>query len=194
MSRTPIASRAYERRRLRLCAREARGCVLDLGHAQLPNPFLDQATTVGLDRIRPDPPSGYSYDVVGSVEELPGILDGRRFDTVIAGELIEHLERPYDFLRSIRDVLRVNGRLVLSTPNPIGFPTLLLEATRSTRWFYTAEHTYYFTPRWVRRMLERTGYELERLVPVGIWLPIGHVPWCPLWCSYQIVYVACRSS
>lgn len=191
-SRGRRASRSYELRRLRLCAAEARGRVLDLGHAQLPNPYLIPGDTTGLDLIAPVRPSRYAADLIGSVTELGDVLRGRQYDTVIAGELIEHLERPYDFLRDVRSLLSADGRLVLSTPNPLGFPTLLFEVLRSRARFYTEDHVYYFPPRWVERMLERTGYRISRIRSVGLWLPVGHVPWCPVWCSYQLIYVAHR--
>src|SRR5690606_35327256 len=144
-------------------------------------PYLDPGTTTGLDLASPIRPSGYATDLIGSVSELRDILRGRHYDTVIAGELIEHLERPYDFLRDVRSVLGDGGKLVLSTPNPLGFPTLMFEVFRSHTRFYTDDHVYYFAPRWVERMLERTGYRIARIRPVGLWLPAGHVPWCPVW-------------
>lgn len=183
-------SHAYERRRLRMIAEQARGQILDLGYAQLPNPYLPGDRTVGVDLDRPAAPSGYVEELEGSVLDLASLLGQRRFDTIVAAELIEHLEEPYAFLRATRDALRPGGLLILSTPNPIAFPTLLMEATRSKRWFYTEDHTYYFTARWVERMLTRTGYVVERIQPVGIWLPFGYLPVSPIWLSYQLIYLA----
>jgi SAM-dependent methyltransferase len=42
---------------------------------------------------------------------------GRSFDTVFAGELIEHLDNVHGFLSSVRRHLAPGGRLVLTTPN-----------------------------------------------------------------------------
>ena len=42
---------------------------------------------------------------------------GRTFDTVFAGELIEHLDNFHGFLQSARRHLSPGGRLVLTTPN-----------------------------------------------------------------------------
>ena len=53
--------------------------------------------------------------------------------------------------------------------------------------FYTTDHTFYLPPRWVRRLLERSGFELTLTRGVGLW-PLG---WpCPTTLSYQVVYVA----
>lgn len=183
-------SSGYERRRLRIVSSYTSGRVLDVGHAQQPNPYLDGSRTTGIDLAEPVTPSGYESDVVGSATSLGDSFEARSFDTVVAAEFIEHLEDPYRFLRSAHTVLKPDGRLVLSTPNPIGFPTLLFEMTRSHRFFYTEDHTFYFTPRWVERMLNRTGFIVDSIRPVGLWLPRGYVPWAPRWASYQIVYVA----
>ena len=183
-------SERYELRRLRLVADHARGRVLDLGHAQFPNPFLDGASTTGLDLERSSNETGYAREFVGSVMDVRSQMQGVLFDTVVAAELIEHLERPYDFLREIREVIAPGGQLLLTTPNPLGFPTLGLEMVRSHRWFYTTDHTYYILPRWMERMLTATGFEVLRLQPVGLWLPFGYVRWCPVWASYQVLYVA----
>ena len=52
------------------------------------------------------------------------------FDLVIAQEVIEHLERPYDFLRRIWQILKPGGHLFLTTPNLAGVTACL----RGARW------------------------------------------------------------
>lgn len=42
---------------------------------------------------------------------------GRRFDIVMAQELIEHLDNPGVFLKNVKKALREDGFLILSTPN-----------------------------------------------------------------------------
>lgn len=186
-----MRSHRYEKRRLELLAAHARGTVLDVGYAAMPNPHLLHLECTGLDMLEP-PTSGphYAEYIQGDIADVDALLPGRRFDTIVAGEFIEHMENPYEFLRSMHGLLDADGRLVLSTPNPIGFPVLLIEAIRATRFFYSDDHTYYFLPRWVRRMLERTGYRLLETQAVGLWLPVGYVRWCPVALSYQVIYVA----
>jgi hypothetical protein len=42
----------------------------------------------------------------------------------------------------------------------------------------------------MERMLDNCDYRLLAMKPVGLWLPFGVVPWCPVTVSYQIIYVA----
>jgi 2-polyprenyl-3-methyl-5-hydroxy-6-metoxy-1,4-benzoquinol methylase len=46
-----------------------------------------------------------------------GVLPAKSFDTVIAAEVIEHLENPRQAAREWFRILRPGGRLILSTPN-----------------------------------------------------------------------------
>lgn len=66
-----------------------------------------------VDKIR----DKYGYDVRhGNVENLDE-LTFSKFDTIIAGELIEHLENPGTFFEQAKNFLSDDGRLILTTPN-----------------------------------------------------------------------------
>ena len=187
-------NRPYERTRLQKIARIARsGSVLDVGYAQLPNPYFADVETVGLDLVRPAEPSGYAEEIQGSALDLPKALGERRFDWIVAGEFIEHVRNPYDFLDSLHSFLAEDGHIVLSTPNPVAWPTLIFEWLGSERYFYTEQHLYYFAPRWVRRMLDVSGFEVTDTRAVGLWAP-GIVLPCPIFLSYQVIYVAKRKA
>jgi SAM-dependent methyltransferase len=189
--RLPLKFDGYQERRLRKIADLCRGeRVLDIGYAHKPNPYYRVSHRVGLDLARPVRPSGYEEEIVGDALDLGATLGSRRFDSIVAGELIEHLENPYAFLRSLRGFLAADGRIILSTPNPVSWPVILFELIRSRRFFYSHDHLYYFTPRWVVRLLEATGYSVEAVVPVGLLMPLGRfVPPCPAALSYQVIYV-----
>ena len=186
-----LVSSSYEQRRLRLLANRVQGkTILDIGYAQHPNLHLRNVHRVGLDLQAPKIPSGYEEEILGNVFDLDTLLPNRKFDTIICGEFLEHIENPYDLLRKLHAFLAPNGVLLLSTPNPFGFPVVLLELLRSKRFFYTTDHVYYFPPRWMERMLERCGYTVTEVAPVGLWLPKGHIPIPSVAISYQVIYVA----
>ncbi|HUT35629.1 MAG TPA: methyltransferase domain-containing protein [Planctomycetota bacterium] len=186
----PIRSKAYDRKRQRLIAGYAIGPdVLDLGYAQSPNVGLRAFRTVGLDLERSRQPSGYAEEIVGDAMDLAASLGQRKFNTIVAAELLEHLEAPYAFLRGLHPFLADGGRLILSTPNPLGFPIGLCELFRVKRFYYCREHRYAFPARWVERMLDVAGFEPEAVRAVGLQLIVAAPP-CPKCLSYQLVYVA----
>jgi 2-polyprenyl-3-methyl-5-hydroxy-6-metoxy-1,4-benzoquinol methylase len=116
------------------------------------------------------------YDVVcGDVERVDL---GRTFDTIVAGEIIEHLENPGLFLRNMRRHLNDDGVIVISTPNPFfgGFAWKI--------WHYGKpmihdEHMGWQDPTTMDQLLARTGYE-----PVeGYWVQ-PKVAWYKAWKSW----------
>ena len=187
-----MRSAGYDRARLRKLADLTEGPeVLDIGYAQEPNPYLTNCHRVGYDLNAPAA-GGTRYDeeIRGDVRDIAAVLEGRRFDTVICGELIEHLENPYEFLRDLRGLLKDGGKLLVTTPNPMGFPVVICELLRVRRFFYTREHLYYFLPRWAVRLIEFAGFEVSAVRPVGWWSPFGALGFCPVALSYQLIYVA----
>ena len=180
----------YEERRLRILADVAgEGTILDVGYAKLPNTHF-RSKVIGIDLAPAPPGCNYHETIIGDAMTVAELLPGRRFDSIVCGEFIEHMEEPYRFLRTIRPSIASHGRLIMSTPNPLAFPVVFAEITRSRRRFYSDDHTFYFLPRWAARLLDRSGYELERIVPVGLWNPWVPIPWAPVWMSYQLIYVA----
>jgi len=170
------------------------GELLDVGFAQLPNPHLRGSRVLGLDLSPPAATPPYDEVIAGDARDLAEVVGDRRFDAVLAGEVIEHLEDPYRFLRSCREVLRPGGRLILSTPNPLHLPVLACELLGVRRFFYTEEHLHYLLPRWVERMLKVSGLAIEGRHGVGFPLLLAGRPAlpAPAVASYQIVYVARR--
>lgn len=182
----------YERRRLRLLAMGASGDVLDVGFAEMPNTFFPSTAKVtGIDLFGVEPVPGYDRQIVGDLAGSPEI-EGLEYDYVIAGEVLEHVSEPYEFLAAALERTRPGGELRLSTPNPLGFPAVLFEYGRSRRRFFSEDHRFYFTPRWVEKMLHDVGFEMVKTRAVGLWLPGVPLGWCPVTLSYQVLYSARR--
>ncbi|MGI8667040.1 MAG: methyltransferase domain-containing protein [Jatrophihabitans sp.] len=102
---------------------------------------------------------------------------GERYDVVVAGDIIEHLSRPGDILRQIRDVLRPGGQVLLSVPN-FGhwYPRVRVLTGRfgyDRRGILDDTHLRFFTRATLRRTVRAAGFDILDEVSTG--LPLGAV-------------------
>ena len=82
----------------------------------------------------------------------------QQFDVIIAGELIEHLENPGQFLHNMRRHLSKDGVLFLSTPNPF-YAKQTWQIWRHFKPRVHESHTCWFDPITLSHLLQRTGLE-----------------------------------
>ena len=116
-------------KRKKLASSFAEGKVLDIGMTQSPNAYLTNAYVVGFDVVAPkELPGNYSKFIQGDCTALNAALQGELFDTIIALEVIEHLPDWVEFFKQAHQRLHPNGRLILSTPNPLLWRTILANA------------------------------------------------------------------
>ncbi len=135
---------------------------------------------IGMDFV--SPPQGARWRAVtGDIAgKLPFADDS--LDVVVAGEVIEHVAHPDLMLTEIRRILAPSGRLVLSTPNivgwanrvlvPMGIQPLFTETSSEVhlgrRWRALGQgnqvqgHLKVFSYRALREILVRTGFRVQR--------------------------------
>lgn len=88
------------------------------------------------------------------------------FDSIVAGEIIEHIFDTDLFLKNIYKVLKKNGTLILSTPNIASLARrimLLLGINphiEVTARAYDAGHIRYFTFKSLKKLLEENGFKV----------------------------------
>jgi SAM-dependent methyltransferase len=100
--------------------------------------------------------NGQGYSVI--VADVETMDLGRRFDTIIAGEIIEHLENPGLFLRNMRKHLKVDGVIIISTPNPF-YAGSSWKIWRYGRPAVHEDHMGWQDPATLGQLLRRTGFE-----------------------------------
>jgi ubiquinone/menaquinone biosynthesis C-methylase UbiE len=114
------------------------------------------------------------------------------FEVLCSLQVIEHLEKPQSFFKEANRVLKNDGLLIISTPNPDGIPAKVLKQ----RWQgYRFDHISLKTPQqWRNILLDSnfvilhdgttflTGFKLLQKLPFTLinWIPIaifGYFPW-----------------
>jgi 2-polyprenyl-3-methyl-5-hydroxy-6-metoxy-1,4-benzoquinol methylase len=100
---------------------------------------------------------------------------GRTFDTIVAGEIIEHVENSGLFLRTLGRHLRPSGKLILTTPNPF-YALQTWKIWRHGRPRCHEGHLMWFDPLTLTALLRRTGFK-----PIeGYWIQ-PHRHWIKGW-------------
>jgi 2-polyprenyl-3-methyl-5-hydroxy-6-metoxy-1,4-benzoquinol methylase len=87
-------------------------------------------------------------------------LDGR-YNTIVAGEILEHLSNPGLFFARARKHLAPGGRLVLSTPYAFSLMYALYALHHFPNTCENAEHTSWFCPRTIAELARRECLNVE---------------------------------
>jgi SAM-dependent methyltransferase len=91
-------------------------------------------------------------DVWGDAQRLP--FADAAFDTVLAAEMLEHIPDPNACVAEIARVIKPGGRFLLTVP-------LVAPLHQWPFDFYR------FTPKGIEAIVERHGFEVERVTPRG---------------------------
>lgn len=103
----------------------------------------------------------YGFNVLqGDVEEMS---IGMKFDVVVAGDLIEHLSNPGNFLKCVRKHLKPQGILILHTPNPFSI-TRFWHALMKGYVEVNKDHKCYYDPITLSQLLEKHGFEVMGVI------------------------------
>jgi SAM-dependent methyltransferase len=102
---------------------------------------------------------GYDQTVVADAQDFN--LD-QQFDTVVAGELIEHLENPAKFLRAAARHLKPTGRIVVTTPYAHGAPNVAYSWLKYPKTCSNPEHTMWFCPSTIAVLAMRAGLQVVK--------------------------------
>jgi 2-polyprenyl-3-methyl-5-hydroxy-6-metoxy-1,4-benzoquinol methylase len=99
-------------------------------------------------------------------------LPSNRVDVVHASHLIEHLEKPREFLDEVHRVLLPGGVLLLTTPNEAGLQARLY----GSGWRSVIEdHIHLFKAGNLARLIEESGFRIMKKVTWG-GIPKGMAP------------------
>lgn len=149
-----------------------RGRILDIGCSN--GFFLDvarrqgwQASGLEISRVFADyARKELGLDIKTRKLEEAGFGDNS-FDVVTMWEIIEHLYSPLDTLKHVKRVLKEDGLLSLSVPNMGSLAFSILKEDWSD-FSYLGRHFSFFTPRTMRRLLDKAGFKVVKVSTEGI--------------------------
>ena len=81
----------------------------------------------------------------------------QKFNTIVAGELIEHLASPGLFLERVKAHLAPGGSAIITTPYPFSLLYALYAFMKFPRTCQNLEHTCWFCPRTLEALAQRIG-------------------------------------
>lgn len=173
------------------------GRVLDIGCSDMPNHHIEAQRLVGADLYEGNLSENYHAMIVADVYDFPEGLNGEKFDTIVIGEVLEHVTDSVLFLKKCVSVLNAGGQIVLSTPNPHSPIELILNITLNRKWYYTKYHVTLYPQRWLIRVMELAGLSDVKLHSGGMLFPfvskgkfpfVGLLPFPRAFC-YQTIAV-----
>lgn len=103
-----------------------------------------------------------TLNVYAELGELRAGSEIKQFDMIVMWEVIEHLREPWKDLHDMREFLKPNGRIVISTPNANSLKARLFR----NRWdnYVNPTHFYYFFPTSLSLALRKASYhEISQL-------------------------------
>lgn len=123
--------------------------------------------TYGVDNSLKIPPEGIctsnkSKIYLGDAFDLPGHIDSSSIQIIVCGELIEHLENPLLFLRSLRQKYP-GSTLVISTPNGCSFANGLMGTFGME--VQHQDHLFNFTYKTLNTLFTKAGYNNFKILP-----------------------------
>ncbi|RKZ84101.1 MAG: hypothetical protein DRR19_18175 [Candidatus Parabeggiatoa sp. nov. 1] len=98
------------------------------------------------------------YADVTQLDSLPDLNE--KFDVIVCGELIEHLENPGLMLKFCKKFMHPKTQLIITTPNPWSKTriNLIKKGVLEEKWL-NKEHTCWFSFQTLKQLLERECFQ-----------------------------------
>ncbi len=120
------------------------------------------------------------------LNHFPGREFSLEFDWVVGVEVIEHLENPRNMIRTMAEMTKLGGHILLTTPNVESFRSILSLIVRGHYVdFLDSSYPAHITPVLpmdLQRIVLESGFEIKRLEYSGR----GAIPGLTKWSWHQI--------
>lgn len=100
-----------------------------------------------------------------------------KFDYIGFFQVLEHIDQPDIFLQSIAKVLNEDGRVFIEVPNLNDPLRKLYDLSGYEEFFYHEAHLSYFTEKSIALLLEKNGFEVEKIHFLQDYNFLNHIYW-----------------
>lgn len=111
--------------------------------------------------------------VAGDIEKTSLSYPQEFFDYIILGDVLEHLENPWNVLKNISAYLKPDGYILAGLPNVMHFSVIrnLIQGnwTYEDAGLLDKTHLRFFTLSEIKKMFETTGYQLSEYQPIHVY-------------------------
>jgi SAM-dependent methyltransferase len=92
----------------------------------------------------------------------------QKFDVIIGGEVLEHVDAPGMFMENCAAMLDAGGRLAITVPNPWYVNAILKNCFRWHTFVDSADHVAWYDASTLLELGQRHGFALERFTCIGV--------------------------
>lgn len=91
----------------------------------------------------------------------------RQFDTIVAGDVIEHVSNPGALLDQAKKHLAPGGKIIITTPFPFSLQNMVYAFLKYPRTCWNVEHTCWFCLQTLGELARRSGLRIVRQDLIG---------------------------
>jgi 2-polyprenyl-3-methyl-5-hydroxy-6-metoxy-1,4-benzoquinol methylase len=91
-----------------------------------------------------------------------------KFDVIIGGEVLEHVDAPGMFMKNCAAMLNPGGRLAITVPNPWYCNAIVKNCFGRYTFVDSADHVAWYDPSTLFELGQRHNFELERFAPIAV--------------------------
>jgi SAM-dependent methyltransferase len=106
------------------------------------------------------------YEVI--VADITQAPLSEKFDVIVGGEVLEHLDAPGMFMRNCAAMLNPGGRLAITVPNPWYINAIVKNCIKGHTFVDSADHVAWYDPSTLFELGERHGLKLDRFTGIAV--------------------------
>lgn len=117
---------------------------------------------------------GLGIKVVPYLDELD---PSEKFGAAAFFHVLEHMRKPVQFLRDIRNLLQPNGYVFVEVPNVQDALLSVYQHQKFAEFYYQTMHCIYFSPKTLEDAFKAAGFSTVELIPKQRYDLSNHMTW-----------------